>query len=325
MSVLTTEKKYDYIFQNYSLANFSQTDELFEESHESRLPYGVSFMKQWMFEGIRILYTRNNFNSHYLFKNLNESNFVNLEFNLKGRYSIFHLNNIYQVKHLQHNIVYTPGTHNYFENGDLNTETFKIEFSPKVFLEIICNSNDLLKQFAEQMLANKPAVISKSSGIIDLQLYNAVNQIINCNFSGNIRKTFLLSKCLEILVLQAESFARTEHPRYTHSNSELEKLEYVRKYITDHIDMPPSLRELARLSGLNEYKLKKSFKEVYHTTVFGYLADYRLNEARKKLESSDRSIAEIAYDLGYSSPQHFAKAFKEKFGLTPKFVQKAAY
>jgi AraC-like DNA-binding protein len=91
------------------------------------------------------------------------------------------------------------------------------------------------------------------------------------------------------------------------------------------MDMPPSLKELAKLSGLNEYKLKKSFKEVYNTTVFGYLSDHRLNEARKKLESSNKSIAEIAYDLGYSSPQHFAKAFKEKFGLTPKFVQKAAY
>lgn len=325
MDIVSSEKKYDFTYLNYSLGTHpSQKEGLEEESHENLLPYGKSAMRQWLFDGIRILHTKTSYNNHYLFKNHNDDNVVGLEFNIKGRYSIYHHNNIYKVSSQQHNIVYSPGTHNLFENHDLETETFKIEFLPEIFQDITKDSNDLLKRFLSQMSLKQPAVLSASSGIIDLQLRNSINEIINCTYSGGIKKTFLLSKCLEILVLQAESFARTEQIKNTSLKKEdLEKLEFVRKYVTDHVEYPPTLRELAKISGLNEYKLKRGFKEVYNSTVFGYLADYRLYMAKKRLETDSQSIGEVAYNLGYSSPQHFSKAFKEKFGLAPKAVRKA--
>lgn len=51
--------------------------------------------------------------------------------------------------------------------------------------------------------------------------------------------------------------------------------------------MPPSLSELSRIVGINEFKLKKKFKEVFNMTVFGYLADYRLGIARSLLEDGN--------------------------------------
>lgn len=324
MDITSTGKKFDFL--NYSLKNqLAETTILLEESQENHLPYGISIMKQWMFDGIRILYTKTKYHDHYLFKNHNDDNVVGLEFNIRGRYNIYHQNNIYKVNNQQHNIVYSPGTHNYFENHDLETETFKIEFQPDLFFDITRDSNDLLKRFVSQMLLNQPAVLSVSSGIIDLQLNNAINEILNCRYSGGIKKTFLLSKCLEILVLQAESFMHTEKPGhiYTKNKSDQERLDFARKYIIEHVDMPPSLRELAKLSGLNEYKLKRGFKEMYNDTVFGYLTNYRLLTAKQKLESNQLSIAELAYELGFSSPQHFSKTFKDKFGLSPKSVRKS--
>jgi AraC-like DNA-binding protein len=325
METVWTGKKYDYKYLNYSINNQPpKSTKLLEESQENHLPYGKSSMQQWMFDGIRILYTKTSFNNHYLFKNNNDDNVVGLEFNIKGQYNIYHHNHNYKVNNQQHNIIYSPGIHNYFENHDLETETFKIEFSPELFMDITHESNDLLQRFVSQMSLNQPLVFSASSGIIDLQLANAINEILNCRYSGGIKKTFLLSKCLEILVLQAESFMHTENPKYIYpkSKTDLEKLDFARKYIIEHVDMPPSLRELAKLSGLNEYKLKRGFKELYNNTVFGYLTNYRLMTAKQKLESNMLSIAEIAYDLGFSSPQHFSKTFKERFGLSPKSVRK---
>lgn len=325
MDIVSTDKKYDFKYLNYSLGTEpTESLRLLEDSQENHLPYGISTMKQWMFDGIRILHTKTKYTNHYLFKNHNDDNVVSLEFNIRGRYNIYHLNNIYQVNNQQHNIVYSPGTHNYFENHDLETETFKIEFYPDLFVEITKDSNDLLKRFVAQMQLSQPAVLSASSGIIDLQLTNAINEILNCRYSGGIKKTFLLSKCLEILVLQAESFMHTENPGhiYPKNKTDLERLDFARNYIIEHVDMPPSLRELAKLSGLNEYKLKRGFKEVYNNTVFGYLSNYRLMIAKQKLESDRLSIAELAYELGFSSPQHFSKTFKERFGMSPKAIRK---
>ncbi len=325
MDIVSTGKKYDFKYLNYSLGSkSSESAKLLEDSQENHLPYGISTMKQWMFDGIRILHTKTKYNNHYLFKNHNNDKVVGLEFNIRGRYNIYHQNNIYKVNNQQHNIVYSPGTHNYFENHDLETETFKIEFSPEMFMEITSESNDLLKRFVSQMVAEQPAVLSLSSGIIDLQLTNAINEILNCRYSGGIKKTFLLSKCLEILVLQAESFMHTEKPGhiYPKNKTDVERLDFARRYIIEHVDLPPSLRELAKLSGLNEYKLKRGFRELYNDTVFGYLTNYRLMTAKQKLESDRMSIAELAYELGFSSPQHFSKTFKERFGMSPKAIRK---
>ncbi|WP_343692749.1 hypothetical protein [Chitinophaga sp.] len=58
-------------------------------------------------------------------------------------------------------------------------------------------------------------------------------------------------------------------------------------YLIDNMKMPPSLSELSRIVGINEFKLKKKFKEVFNMTVFGYLADYRLGIARSLLEDGN--------------------------------------
>ncbi len=326
MNVITADKSIDFLFQNHPVnQDRMQSTKLVEESREYELPYGKTFMHQWIFEGIRILYTRHKYNNHYIFENRNEENVVSLEFNMKGRYVIHHFEKTYNVTNQQHNIIYSPGTHNTFNNIDLETETFKIEFTPDFFLKVVKESNEILKRFADRMSMNKPAVLSPASGIIDLQLANAIREIIQCRYTGGIKKIFLLSKCLEILVLQAESFAYTENSThiYIQRKDDLEKLEFVRKYLTDHAGMPPSLSELAKMAGINEYKLKRGFKEVYNSTVFGYLSDYRLNKAKHILAVNSQSVSEIAYELGYSSPQHFSKAFKDKFGLSPKHVRKS--
>ncbi len=47
-----------------------------------------------------------------------------------------------------------------------------------------------------------------------------------------------------------------------------ECIRYARDYLMDHLDTPPSLSQLAKIVGINEYKLKRGFKEVF--------AQYRL-------------------------------------------------
>ena len=78
--------------------------------------------------------------------------------------------------------------------------------------------------------------------------------------------------------------------------------------------MPPGLTELARAAGINEYKLKKGFKETFGNTVFGYLAETRLELAKNDLLEEEKSISEIAFELGYSSVHFLAIMRKRNLG-----------
>jgi len=90
-----------------------------------------------------------------------------------------------------------------------------------------------------------------------------------------------------------------------------------KKILLQHIVQPPSEHDLAQQFGCNEKKLNDAFREQYGVTVYGWWRDERLRMGREWLCATDLAIAEISEGLGYSSPQNFATAFKEKFDCTP--------
>lgn len=81
-----------------------------------------------------------------------------------------------------------------------------------------------------------------------------------------------------------------------------------------------SITQLSRAVHLNEFKLKKGFRERYQTTVIGYLRQKRMERARELLANGGQSVIEIANSVGYSNPSHFARAFRESFGINPSEI-----
>jgi AraC-like DNA-binding protein len=71
------------------------------------------------------------------------------------------------------------------------------------------------------------------------------------------------------------------------------------------------------MADINEFKLKKGFKEIFGNTVFGYLVDLKMEYAKEKLVQKKVSISEISDEIGFQHPQHFSQAFKKKYGYFP--------
>jgi len=325
MNTSIEKNNFDFIINDESALEKNYTgSEFIEEEITLPSPYGASNLKQWRFDGIKMGFIKHDFKDYFSFKKENKCTVVNLEFNLKGNYLIRHLGKEYNVKSGQHNIVYTPGFSNTFINKDLEGETFYVQFNPDLFLKITENSNDTIKKFSDKIIRGKPAVIGSNSLSINLELQRAISDVRNCRFKGRLKKLFMLSKSIEILVLQAEAYhlAESKINYYCKDNSDKDKIYFARDYILKNINSPPSLSELAKIAGINEYKLKRGFKENFHTTVFGYLSERRLELSRLALLENNKTVSEVAYEFGYSSPQHFSNAFKKKFGLSPKYVQK---
>lgn len=99
-----------------------------------------------------------------------------------------------------------------------------------------------------------------------------------------------------------------------------EDIERVRKVKDLLYEQPAgsySLAGLARAVGTNEATLKRNFKMVYGTTVFGYLTARRMELAKTLLLAKELKVAAVAQEVGYKYASHFTAAFRKHFGMLP--------
>ncbi|MGV0026876.1 helix-turn-helix transcriptional regulator [Phormidesmis priestleyi] len=146
-------------------------------------------------------------------------------------------------------------------------------------------------------------------------------QIVRCNHRGMLKRMYLEAKALELvsLVLEQESEIQRGRQAVKPLNvGTLERIHYAKTLLLLDVRQPPSLPALAQQAKLNEYSLKRGFKQVFGTTVYGYLHDYRLEQARQLLELRQMSVAEVIAAVGLGDRQHFAATFRKKFGISPR-------
>lgn len=89
------------------------------------------------------------------------------------------------------------------------------------------------------------------------------------------------------------------------------------QYLADHLSDAPSQKRLARLIGVNEKRLTNAFRTLLGKTIHDYLRDQRMERARTLLQDNSLTVAEIADQLGFSSPANFASAFRRQLGCSP--------
>lgn len=282
-------------------------------------------MTTWLCDDIRLGHAVSIFNECFSFPASSQSDVVRLHFGLRGDY-LFHykqLNQSFDLIGGHHNIMYSREFDMVVENKTLELETFGVQFPKELFIGFIQNASDQLKRFTEDIISGHSVILSQKWGALETAIQQVITQIIHCKYTGDFKRLFLLSKSIELLVLSADSCiaADSKEAVFLKSKTDKEKIVAVRDLLNSRLDSPPSLSEIAKTVGLNEYKLKRGFKEEFNNTVFGYLTDQRLQLAHQYLRDTQKTAAEISFELGYSTPQHFNNAFKKKFGFTPYSVR----
>ena len=296
-----------------------------EEKQQLVSAHGTMDSVIWTFDDIRMGHSVSRLHSLDRFPGNSDNDVVRFHFGLKGDYSFYYkqLDRSYDLVGGHHNIMYSKGFDIEVQPKTLELEIFGIQFPKALFVQFTQNANEPLQRFAECVLQEKDVMLSEHWGSIDAPIQQVLHQILHCKYGGDLKKLFLLSKTIELLVLCAESYqtAAARKHVFLKSKSDKEKIVAVRDLINERVHCPPNLSEIARTVGLNEYKLKRGFKEIFNTTVFGYLTEQRLQLAHQYLRDTQKTAAEISFELGYATPQHFSNAFKKKFGVTPFSVR----
>lgn len=177
--------------------------------------------------------------------------------------------------------------------------------------------NDTIK-----LSLNENAKLIATGNYKHTRLQAVIKEIIEAAQPGFIRRIFLESKVLELLSIQLHQ-AETKAATKGFSKDDVVRLQEAKHIIAQNLQTPCSLIELARKTGLNDFKLKKGFKALFGHTVFGYLFELRMDNAYSLLQDG-KSVSEVAEIIGYKNPHHFTAAFKKKFGFLPSQVAKMA-
>lgn len=171
-------------------------------------------------------------------------------------------------------------------------------------------SSDIL----EQMTKNNFIFLHKQTPpLITVEMHIILKEIIEYSKKGMIQKLFIEAKIIKLLILIFEQFTEKDD---TENSSKLHIR--IKKYIDENYHKSLKINELSQELGINENKIRKEFKEHYHSTIIDYVSELRMLKAKKLIIDKNIMIKEIAIDCGYDYVQNFSRAFKKKFGISPE-------
>ncbi len=153
-----------------------------------------------------------------------------------------------------------------------------------------------------------------------------LEELMNENTPTSLSRLYRRAKVMELMsyCYDVPEENRYENCPFLKDQENVERIKNARNILVENMTSPPSLSELSKMIGMNEYNLKVGFKNVYGLPAFKYLQQYRLNYSKQLLRNQQLQVSEIADEIGYSSASHFIDAFKKSFGLTPKKFQTGA-
>jgi AraC-like DNA-binding protein len=181
-----------------------------------------------------------------------------------------------------------------------------------------------IESLLNQMENNRPYSPTPGSYPISAGIRCLLGEIRQSGFQGGLKGLFRQSKVCELLLKQIQDIHRFEL-QYSHPGiptRDLEKLYWVRDYLESNALGQITLSQLSRDSGLNLFKLKKEFKELFGVTIFEQVRAHRMQRAMALLLDTGNTVGEVSETLGYEHIQHFSTAFKRHFGHPPSHYRK---
>ena len=129
-----------------------------------------------------------------------------------------------------------------------------------------------------------------------------------------------LEKLLELRQALQRKYANLEVVSTTATPVTLEDsfLKKLREVVATHLDDPnfdvPQLCQAAHLSNM---QVNRKLKALTDKTPSRFIRSVRLHKAKELLQTSELNISEIAYEVGFSDPNYFSRAFHKEFGKAP--------
>lgn len=142
-------------------------------------------------------------------------------------------------------------------------------------------------------------------------------------------KAELLTRLDQLILLRkriTQSFAKNKFSQILNSKENTPETKFLQKaiqIIQSNIDNPNlGSRHVAQKMNMSESQLYRKLKAITGKSTAVFIRSVRLEKAKDLIQTTEKSISEIAYEVGFNDPSWFSRAFKEEFGEPPSAMHK---
>jgi len=230
---------------------------------------------------------------------------IHCEWNGKKSHTNSHTGN---VTFLEDVLVYEE------KKAGIRNQLLEIRLAPD---ELLHYAGDLSeKQQMETWLRHHRGNIDRYPDTPAIQ--RCVSEMIHCTHIGTMKRLYMESKALEFIALfgQSDGYGSVGGSMLLRRD-DITKLQQARELVQIHFEQPLSIRELAKRVGMNEFKLKKGFRELFGMTIFELVRQIRMEKALWYMEVARLNVGETAVSVGYNNASNFTTTFRKHYGCNP--------
>ena len=270
-------------------------------------------------EGIILLKQSNDTDVESNYNYSIDKDYIQFHFCLKG-FSKFLFNKgsyVFNVKNENSILLYNPDKELPIDLLlDSKSQVLSILISIKKFHGLFSNEADQISFLNNDNIGNKLYKEKNIGPMIAIIL----NQMYQQSMDLTMYRLYLRGKVFELMSLyfSKDKEMDIEQCPFLADDNNIKKIKLAKEIIISRMIEPPTLIELSKEVDISLKKLKQGFKQVYGSSVFSFLLDYKMQVSKRLLSSGNYNVNEVALKIGYSTATHFINAFKKKFGTTPK-------
>jgi len=198
-----------------------------------------------------------------------------------------------------------------------------LQFTPELFAQ------PALPELARiASLAEKSGVGLRVTGAVHRPV---IEQIVGMRTAGGISRLASLLRILELLHDNESSLATLAHRSMRYEGAaraddgrEQRRIDAVLGWIRRHMARELTVTAAARIARLTPGAFSRYFRHEVGKTFTGYVNDVRCSEACVLLRRSDKPIAAIAQQCGFTTLSHFNRQFRLRYGTTPRGFRQGA-
>lgn len=199
--------------------------------------------------------------------------------------------------------------------------TVSIRFAPPIAEEFFSEglalprrARDILKRVRDDIGIAQLAPLS-SAAVARLET------MFTTPYRDAARRLYLESCALDLLAGQVASLCGEPGHALHAQPRHREKVFAARDHLDRRFQDPPTIAELSKMVGTNEFTLKRAFKDALGTTIFAYVSRRRMEHAVVLLQQG-MSVSSAAQEVGYGCARSFSAAFRRQIGRAPSAIRR---